>query len=261
MAHCCINVCLYGIGARPYKRWTMTERGAGRASRSVDQFAVGPSSLRWDGESLWIELDEVAAPWPQRVRGQLRLRPHWLSPHRFSLDTAQRHVWGPISPSGQIEVTLDAPALTWRGHAYLDSNAGLEPLNQATPPFGYWDWSRAALADGRCAVLYDIPTAATNTPSTLLAKVFAADGSVADFEPPPRHALRPTAWRMARGLRSEAPPVLHQTLEDTPFYSRSVVHSQLLGERVTSLHESFSGQRLASLAVQGMLPFKMPRVA
>jgi carotenoid 1,2-hydratase len=261
MAHCCINVCLYGLGTRPYKRWTMTERGAGQASRSARHFAVGPSSLQWDGESLRIDLDEVAAPWPRRVRGRIRLQPHWLSPQRFALDAAQRHVWGPIAPSGQIEVALDQPALSWRGHAYLDSNAGLEPLNQAQPPFAYWDWSRAALADGRCAVLYDIPHAAKGVPPTLLAKVFAADGSVTDFEPPQRHAMPPTAWRMARGLCSEATPQVQHTLEDTPFYSRSVVRSRLLGEEVTSLHESFSGQRLASLAVQGMLPFKMPRVA
>lgn len=271
MAHCCINVCLYGLQPGTpklaYKHWSMTERGARHASRSATHFQVGPSSLRWDGQALQIELNEVSTPWPRRLRGHIKLNPQWLSPHRFALDPAGRHHWGPIAPSGQVEVALSDPALTWRGHAYLDSNTGSEPLNQAQPPFGYWDWSRAALADGRCAVLYDIPDdsprgqpgAAAPEP-TLLAKLFAPDGSSTDFEPPPRNALPTTSWRVPRGLRSDTPPQLQHTLENTPFYSRSVVRSRLLGEEVTSLHESFSGERLARWAVQGMLPFKMPRV-
>jgi carotenoid 1,2-hydratase len=51
------------------------------------------------------------------------------------------------------------------------------------------------------------------------------------------------------------------TLEDTPFYVRSTLSSQLLGEPVTSIHESISIPRLVSLPVRLMLPWKMPRRA
>ena len=50
-----------------------------------------------------------------------------------------------------------------------------------------------------------------------------------------------------------------QTLEDTPFYVRSVLGAALLGERVTSVHETLHVPRLVSLPVQLMLPCRMPR--
>jgi carotenoid 1,2-hydratase len=62
-------------------------------------------------------------------------------------------------------------------------------------------------------------------------------------------------------MRSDAaaPPQLRQTLEDTPFYVRSVLSADVLGERVTALHETLDVPRLVSLPVQMMLPFRMPR--
>jgi carotenoid 1,2-hydratase len=52
-----------------------------------------------------------------------------------------------------------------------------------------------------------------------------------------------------------------QALEDTPFYSRSVLQAQLCGERVTAIHESLDVPRLVSLPVRCMLPWRMPRRA
>jgi carotenoid 1,2-hydratase len=49
------------------------------------------------------------------------------------------------------------------------------------------------------------------------------------------------------------------TLEDTPFYARSVVRTRLLGEPVTAMHESLSLDRFSALWVQAMLPFRIPR--
>jgi carotenoid 1,2-hydratase len=51
------------------------------------------------------------------------------------------------------------------------------------------------------------------------------------------------------------------TLEDTPFYVRSLLRTQLLGENVTAVHESLDIPRLVSLPVQLMLPWRMPRRA
>jgi carotenoid 1,2-hydratase len=50
-----------------------------------------------------------------------------------------------------------------------------------------------------------------------------------------------------------------QTLEDTPFYVRSLLSSGLLGERVTSVHETLDLPRVVSLPVRLMLPWRMPR--
>ena len=52
--------------------------------------------------------------------------------------------------------------------------------------------------------------------------------------------------------------VLH-TLEDTPFYVRSVLESGLFGQRVTSVHETLNVPRLVSAPVRWMLPWRMPR--
>ena len=50
-----------------------------------------------------------------------------------------------------------------------------------------------------------------------------------------------------------------RTLEDAPFYARSVVSAKLLGEHVTLMHESLSLDRFRMPMVQAMLPFRMPR--
>ena len=60
---------------------------------------------------------------------------------------------------------------------------------------------------------------------------------------------------------SAVPARVQQTLEDTPFYVRSVLEAGVLGERVTAVHETLDVARLVSVPVQGMLPFRMPRRA
>jgi carotenoid 1,2-hydratase len=254
--HCALNVALYGAGGR---RWTMTERGARHVRRSAAQFDVGPSRLHWDGRSLLIHVDEVGVPLPQRVRGTVRVTPQGAT-SRFvaPLDVDGRHRWGPIAPCARVEVDLDAPRLRWQGHAYLDSNEGDEPIER---PFSSWDWSRSVLADGSTAVIYDVRDRAG--PGRVIARRFAPDGSDTAFEPPPRQALPRTGWRIDRVMRNEAgaPAQVTQTLEDTPFYARSMLESNLFGERVVSVHESLSVPRLAALPVKLMLPFRMPRRA
>ncbi len=64
--HCAFNVALYGPrGAR----WAMTERGKPAVHRERAAFAIGPSAMVWRGDALTIEIHEIAAPWPRRVRG------------------------------------------------------------------------------------------------------------------------------------------------------------------------------------------------
>ncbi len=257
--HVAINVALYGQDAR---RWTMTERGRGQLQRSARTLAIGPSQLRWDGQALRIDIDEVGMPLPRRVRGQVRVFPRSLCSFQAPLDAQARHRWGPIAPGARIEVELEHPSLRWSGQAYVDSNEGDEPVERG---FRQWDWSRALLADGGTAVIYDVQERAAQPDGArrLIAQRFAVDGSSTPIEPPARKDLPRSAWGVKRATRSDAgaPTRVLHTLEDTPFYVRSVVSAGLCGEPVTAMHESLSVPRLVSLPVQCMLPCRMPRRA
>lgn len=249
--HCALNVALYGPGAR---RWTMTERGARHVTRSPDHFGIGPSELHWDGQSLRVRIDELGVPIPRRVRGEVRVWPTALSRFTTALDAGGRHRWGPIAPCARIEVALEQPALRWTGEAYLDSNEGDEPIDR---PFTDWDWSRASVPGGQTAVIYDVRE--RDGGGRIIAQRFAPDGTTQPFEAPPRQRLASTGWRIRRQMCSDGPAQVRQTLEDTPFYARSVLDCGFEGRRVTAVHESLSLPRLRSAAVQWMLPWRMPR--
>ncbi len=256
--HCAVNVALYGPGKR---RWTMTERGSSHVQRGAQHLRIGPSQLEWRGDHLQINLNEISVPVPRRVRGTVRVYPDALCRYTHALDDAGRHRWGPIAPCARVEVDLPQPGLKWQGHGYLDSNEGDEPV---TVPFKTWDWSRARMADGSTAVIYDVTQ--TSGAQTVLAERFKLDGSWESFEPAKkREALPSTLWRVDRGIRSDpesgAATKVLSTLEDTPFYARSLLQTRLLGEPVTAVHETLEPQRLTSRAVQMMLPWRMPRRA
>ena len=125
--------------------------------------------------------------------------------------------------------------------------------------FVRWDWSRAALPDGM-GVLYDV-TPRGSGPGVSLAMRYAAAGGVTDLPACPSAALPPTAWRLARriGTPDGSRSSVLRTLEDTPFYDRSLVSTGAFGSPVTALHESLSLDRFRAPWVQAMLPFRMPR--
>ena len=254
--HCAINVALYGAAG---KRWAMTERGRSSVFRDSERLSIGPSQLYWTGQHLQIDLDEVCVPIPRRIRGAVRLYPNALSNFSSVLDDAGRHRWGPIAPCARIEVDLQSPAMTWCGSAYLDCNEGDEPVSRS---FKAWDWSRAQLADGSTAVIYDVRQ--TNGSQRVIAERFATDGSSVAFESGPvRQDMGSTLWNIRRGIRSDegTPTQIIETLEDTPFYARSLLKTRLFGESVTAVHETLQPQRLSSLPVRAMLPWRMPRRA
>ena len=251
--HCCLNVALYGAGAG---RWCMTERGQRWVQRDACSLQIGPSRVQWDGNALVVDVDEVAVPFPHRVRGRVRLTPQALCSFVTPLDAAGRHRWGPIAPIARVEVDFPQPGLKWQGHAYLDSNEGDEPIDR---PFRVWDWARAPLSDGSTAVIYDVQP--KQGPDRVIAQRFARDGSATAFEAPSRQGLPRSKWTLDRRMRTEpgTPARVLQTLEDTPFYVRSTVQAGLLGQTVTAMHESISLSRVASLPVRLMLPWRMPR--
>lgn len=256
--HCALNVALYGPGGS--NRWTMTERGAAHVERRRRSLRIGPSEVRWQNGSLAFDIDEVAVPLPRRVRGTVIVRPQGVTRYVAALDAAGRHRWGPIAPCADIEVSFESPRLAWRGHAYVDTNEGDEPITAA---FDEWDWQRARLRDGRTTVIYDVRPRPGRGPAAerVIAAAFGADGSAAPFAPPPRHALPLSGWRIRRQARGDTPGTVKRTLEDTPFYARSVLGAQLLGETVEAVHETLDVQRFAAPWVQVLLPFRMPRRA
>ncbi len=210
--------------------------------------------LDWDGTRLRVRIDEPTVPFFGRIRGTVTLHPSPLTGKTFLLDDNARHAWSPLSPVSRIEVALEKPSLRWSGGAYLDSNSGTESLEAG---FRYWDWSRASVGTDT-AVLYDVTMRDGGRRS--LALVFDENGQVREIPVPPSVRLPRTGWTMPRSTQSEdgAARVL-KTLEDSPFYARSLVASKLMGQPVTAMHESLHLDRFRSPIIQSMLPYRMPR--
>jgi carotenoid 1,2-hydratase len=206
-----------------------------------------------------IDICEMTVPWPQPLLGRVTLHPHSTQPTSFPLDSAQRHHWWPAAPIARVEVAMRKPSLSWQGHGYLDSNWGEEPLESC---FACWNWSRSHLGDGSTAVLYE--PVETNGDTRLLAWQFHPDGGHSALPVGPVARLPETAvWRIERSSRADAgtAPAVRKTLEDTPFYARTLVDTQILGESTLAVHESLSLDRFRRRWVQRLLPFRMPRRA
>jgi carotenoid 1,2-hydratase len=251
--HCALNVSLYGVGD---KHWTMTERKRNAVTRDNTMLQIGPSALNWTDGVLTIDIDEVTVPWPSKVRGKIVLRTPPLVRHTFSLDESGCHRWRPLAPSARIDVQLDQPIRHWQGAAYFDSNAGDAPIEDA---FAGWQWSRASLPGGDTVVLYDAVRRSGDT--LVLGNQFDSRGRMTPFALPPRELLPATSWRLVRSTFSEAgtAPAVIRTVEDGPFYARSIIAARLGEQQVTAFHETLSLERFRSRWVQMLLPFRMPR--
>jgi carotenoid 1,2-hydratase len=245
---------LPSLGLRDGERWVLTEGGA--LSRGPSRLSIGETCATWQDGVLRVSLRDVTSPLPSRVAGELTLRPASVGDEVFAIDGAGRHVWSPIAPFGRIEVALREPRLSWRGAAYLDFNAGEEPLARA---FRSWTWSRVTTAD-RTVVVYD--TTCRDGRSLRLARSFHAAGA---REPRPGEAravrLGRTRWRIDRQVRAigDASLALGRTLEDTPFYARSHLVGTLDGRPASGVHEVVDLDRFESPVVQRMLPYRMRR--
>lgn len=278
--HCAINVALYdklapaSAGAAPTHghRWAMTERAGRHVQIEADLFRVGPSSVSWDGRQLVIDLDEITLPLPARLRGRVVVTPRAIWTESYPLDAAGAHHWRPIAPIARVSVDMTEPPVHWEGTAYVDSNHGHAPLEGA---FERWDWSRAkpltepkgtdVTAENREAtrVVYDILRVDGTT--VTLAKAFHvdADGSArtTEFAAPPHLPLPTTGWGIRRAAACDTGAVcaVVKTVEDTPFYVRSIITSVIGGTPMVGVHESLSLKRFSLRWVQFLLHFKMPR--
>jgi carotenoid 1,2-hydratase len=232
----------------------MTERRASSVECSDKVFAIGPSRLVWDGTALNVEINEPTVPLPGRIRGRVRLHPSAFTNAAIELDDKARHCWSPMAPFSRVEVELERPGLNWSGPAYLDHNRGLEPLEAG---FKRWDWSRASLSDGT-AVLYDVTMRSGERRS--LGLLFDHSGQMHEMTPPQSLKLPRTRWLVPRATQADDGEArVLKTLEDTPFYARSLLSTHLWGAPVTAMHESLCLDRFRSPIVRLMLPYRMPR--
>ncbi|HEU4411208.1 MAG TPA: carotenoid 1,2-hydratase [Polyangiaceae bacterium] len=245
-----VNVAVHGPGR---SRWAMTERGAAALARSRDELRIGASGLAWDGDELVARVDERSAPWGARVAGAIRFRPEVRTAAAVALDAGGRHVWRPHAPFGRIEVDFREPALRFRGHGYFDANAGCEPLEEA---FSSWTWSRFATRDA-IALAYDVTLRGGGAHARGV-KV-SRHGEASPLGPGPSTDLGPTRFRLGRPARGEAGArvSLVRTLEDGPFYARSLVATSLGGRPALGMHETVSLDRFVAPWVRFLVPFRM----
>lgn len=253
LRHCAVNV---SVWQKNRYLWAFTERGQKAVARSPERIDIGPSNLSWDGNEFRVELSEWAWPIPRRVQGQIRIIPTGLGSRSILLDGAGWHRWRPIAPHATVEVQLDRPFMRWTGHGYVDQNTGMEPLEDT---FSSWTWSRARL-QRETAIFYDLERRKEGGLSVAMRA--RSDGSIEEMhEPPPIAVCSPTRWQLARSTRADdgRPPQLLRTMEDGPFYARSLWQSQVLGETATVLQESLDLDRLGRPWSRVMVPYRNPR--
>ncbi|MEM8916531.1 MAG: hydratase [Pseudomonadota bacterium] len=233
----------------------MTERKANALNRDSQGIAIGPSMATWNGMTLDLSLREMAVPIPKPIRGSVRVTPHVLTDTPRDITPCGRHKWWPIAPQAHVELLLEKPALSWSGTGYVDSNWGERPLES---DFLSWQWSRAHVGDAT-AVIYDcqLPDSSEHSLSLLI----GPDGQASDLDLPVHRPLPRTGWRVDRSTRTGkgGSARVERTLEDTPFYARSLLATDIAGQTVTAFHESLSLSRFSSAWVKALLPWRMPR--
>nr|MBV6631035.1 carotenoid 1,2-hydratase [Oceanococcus sp. HetDA_MAG_MS8] len=249
MQHCALNIALYGPGGR----WAMTERGSSKVEPQT--WRIGPSCIQRSPKGLRLELDEVCAPLPRRVRGQVQLEVHSGLDEALALDAEARHLWQPWGANARVRVTLQQPQLQWTGRAYADHNRGSEALEQG---FRRWHWSRFHQGDG-CRIVYAAHPRRSAAQSLDLH--IGPQGLQQLHSRAPEQHLGRGFWGVERPILSEPTPQLLKAMEDAPFYTRSHVRCQLDGQVLEGVHESLDLDRFAHPLVQLMLPFRMPRRA
>lgn len=234
----------------------MTDRGTAALRQSRDCLQVGPSSMRWTGTQLVIDVNEVSSP-PliSRMRGQITLTPSGISTVELPLTPDGAHIWRPFAPTARIDVSLEAKGWSWSGHGYFDANFGARPLEE---DFKTWNWARYPTRSG-ATCYYDATRRDGSTLAT--ATAFTPEGAATSVTGPPLTPFRRTLWALARETRADAGtiPCQIKSMLDAPFYSRAVVETQIDGEVVQGVHESLDLVRYRSPLLKPMLAVRVPR--
>ncbi len=236
----------------------MTDRGEQALRRSNDTFEVGPSSLRWTGSKLVISINEISSlPLVSRVRGEMTVTPSAITNVELPLTKDGAHVWRPFAPTSRINVNLEAKGWQFDGHGYFDANFGVRPLEQ---DFSYWTWGRFPTKDGSTC-FYD----ADRKDGTALdaAVAFDPSGHATTISAPAKTPFKRTLWALRRETRADSgvTPRQIKPMLDAPFYSRSVVETQVNGETVQGVHEALDLVRYGNPLLKPMLAVRVPRRA
>ncbi len=236
----------------------MTERSNGVSRQETDQLTIGPSHVRWTDEALEIDIVErdkrLFNPFRRPVRGKLRVIPRAINTVAFGLDPDAKHRWHCLAPKARIELLMEEPNVSWNGEGYLDSNFGSESLEEG---FRVWHWSRAHTREGSVVNYEGVRRDGSHFASALR---FTKDGQPEPAELPMVAPLPRTFWQIDRKTRADRGHArVLDTWEDSPFYARSQLLTQLYGERVVAVQESLDLDRFKSPVTQFMLPFRMPR--
>jgi carotenoid 1,2-hydratase len=245
-----VNVAVYGRGRLA---WAFNERRITAVDRREHSLSIGASHLRWDGGRLVLELSERTSPLPGSIVGRVTVHVEASTTDEVSLDREGLHRWWPAAPVARLEVELRAPALRFSGHGYFDGNAGAVPLEST---FENWGWSRARVGGG-ALITYDVQP--SNGPAESLALRIARDGSLVALPKTVAVELPRTAWRLERTARVDpgGRAALVRSLEDGPFYARSLISTELDGERVLAMHETLAAHRLARRWVRFCTKYRM----
>ena len=243
-----MNVALHGPRT---SKWALTERRGDAVRRTASELCIGASSVARDGDDIEVRIDETTAPWASPLRGTVRVSATSRSTEVVALDARGRHVWTPHVPSARVHVTMTSPAVSFRGHAYFDANAGDEPLESA---FDRWTWWRAPRAARGAAIGFDLVARGGEVRS--VSRALDGQGRITTLDPVALTRLSPTAWRLPREVPSQGARVV-RTLTDAPFYARTLVDGRFAGEQAIAMHETLSLERLRSSWVRTLLPFRM----
>lgn len=248
--------------------WAMTERGAAALDVCDNAIGIGASRMMLDADgALSIHFDEIALPWPgqrllpRRIAGSMRIAPQAGAGPVVALDGAGEHLWAPRIPAGRAAIVSDVlPGGGWEGHGYHDWNFGRRPLEH---DFSGWDWARGRVQEtGETLIVYDARLMdGTRRAFGLRQSVERADCAPEVFSLAPGRELPRGFWGVSGTVACDPGtwPRVQRRLEDTPFYTRSLVDVVLAGRSVSLMHETLDCRRLAHPLVRLMLPFRMPR--
>jgi len=231
--------------------WSLTERKRCALQSSATSLRIGPSQLAWSGGTLNVNVNEKTAPWGNSLVGSVHVTPTVWTDTQVFLDEAHEHTWRPFAPIARVTVQFTKPSIRFSGTGYLDHNLGACPLEES---FDAWSWSR--VSNERVHIAYDVRSVRGTTSH----RAFIVDPenrlTTAPFGQ--EHTLPRTRFGLDRVARSEGPRVrIARTLEDGPFYARSVIETDLQGQPAIGVHEAVSLERFRSRWAQFLTPFRM----
>jgi carotenoid 1,2-hydratase len=237
-------------------RFCLTEHRREHVAVSDKTFRVGKNQATFGSDRLTLDLDDMATPLPFRMRGEAVIEfQNRGAESPILLDDAGRHRWQPIASAARARIRLTEPNLSFEGTAYVDSNEGDEPLEDA---FTSWQWSRTVKeGSADASIQYDC----TFRDGTSRRRLFHSPHGYVEEQAHVIGALSSlgnTLFRMPRELPLEGRVTKQTTLLDAPFYSRTALRTiDQSGHEANVVHESLDLARFVNPWVQRALPYRM----